>query len=587
MNESRPTERKSPKEILRIIKKLYYEKEFERALGLCRELVQRFPNNDDLKNLYHRIEARCRAQADAPKASPPEPAETTAVNADDQPDGMSKVQADQIEPSAPAEGQVTDVGIEDVNVLIQQGVTRYDAQDFQGALAVWERAMILEPGNQVVAGYIESARAALDAGTAEADDGAQPAEEVPDKEKLLSIYNDGLQLYKDHKFDEALEKWEYILKYYPSHRETQECIEKTRAALEKEREYRDLLALAEQDLKSGEYLEAERKVIRLLIKAPNFEPAKRLKEAIEERKRQIDEIRSLELEEASVQKVTSATDDEITRYFTPETETGKKAEARKVVKVEAPKKKKKTKKVNKRLVFGILGGIAVIAVAAGGFWYYQQSRLRLDKADEPLQILITQEETWDSPEQKVEHLTDYADEYMDEGDYLFAFYAFQKANELILPRLLAVTQEAGTQPSRFQRERIENLQRIKEHIERGLAQAPTKIVGQPLDEDELEAAMKDFDEGHYSDALRPLKAALSQRIDDQELTTKLGYAVEKIAFEKIKEGDLDAAYAFFKQALVLNSSDELLWRHLRVIQLYYDGKISSIDKDQWFFFFVE
>lgn len=568
MNEPKPTVKRSSKEILQEIKQLYKERKYDRALALCGDLVARHPGNTDLKGLYAKIEARVKAVSNTPSAPASNPPESTVYYTER---AESAVTADEVAPTGNAEQ------------LIQKGVQLYEVQDYERAIHAWEQALAVDPENTMALDYLSNVRAMMVDSSQNLDpvsSGGSADEQAPDKDQLLAFYNDGLKLYKDKDFHGALEKWEYILKYHPGHKETQECIRKTRAALEKESEYLTMLEEAEQDFRSGDHAEAERKVLHLLIKAPHLEGAQKLKESIEERKRQITEIRSLEIEETQPQHISSATDDEITRYFTPDAGEGRRAEARKVVKIVKTKKEKKMPK------WVPIAALVVAVLGIGGYfgWQQFQRQLVLDQGDVPLQIII-QDEPWDSPERRAEEFASMGTDYMDEGEYLFAIFAYEQALKLAKPRLQEL-QANGPVSDQVVKDRINTLNRVKQASERELARLGERVIVKEVDVKQINETEKMVEEGEFRRASEVLTDALSGNRTDQALKDRLASTLEKLAFERVTSGELDEALQSFRRAAVLSDTNRQLLSHVRVIDMFYDGSITSLDRDQWFFFFI-
>jgi len=568
LNESNARPKRTAKELLAEIKSLYYAKRFDEARVLCKKLVKRFPNNQDLLGLYRKIEARSKRST--PQAGPEAAAASSGAGTSFE---STKYYTEKAE-ALIDHGEGASGGDADVESLIKQGVTLYEVQDFSQALQLWNRALQIDPSNKVVQDYIANVRSMM------AEEGQPSGREAPDKDKLLTIYNEGLKLYKDRHFDRAMEKWEYILEFFPGHKETQECLRKTKAAMEKEKEYAEELKEIEAEFKAGGHLEAERKILHLLIKAPHLEAAQRLKDAIEERKRQITEIRSLEIENSPTQHVSSATDDEITRFFTPDAAEGKKTEARQVV---SPKRVKKP--LSKWVSIGV--PVIILLLAAGGyaFWRFQETKLRIGQGDEPIQVLITHEEAWDSVEHRVEDYIVLANDYADEGNNLIAYFAYLKADNLAGPRLVELKQELGSKSDKVIQDKLQRMETAKANAERELALAPNKIVEREVSEKEVDRAYKAIESQQYEDAIEPLSAALIKALNDEFIREKLAYAYEQIAFEKLASHDLDEAFTNFRRAAVLSPSDDELMRHLQVIKDFFDGKIDEVEKDQWFFFY--
>jgi tetratricopeptide (TPR) repeat protein len=590
---------KSPKEILNDIKQLYQERKFEEAHELCKGLVSRFPNNQDLKGLLQKIESRVQKEQVQRSGAWVKTAnlEATQYYTERVEQEINRQEAaprslSELYQEEGSDDSMRDAGVS-ADALIQRGVMMYEAQDLAQALHCWRQALTLEPGNRAVQEYIQNVTRLMNEvpqpsmqAQSPARQAAQPPQapvRPPDKEQLLSIYNEGLRLFKEKKYEEAQGKWEYILRFHPGHKETQECLKKTQVALEKEREYQTQLEEAEEDFRRGEVHEAERKVLHLLIKAPHLVAAGRLKEAIEDRKRQITEIRSMEIEQEHTH-IAAATEEEITRFFTPSQEQ-RKTEAKPTARVIVATKKKKP--LNLKLVIGVPAGLLLAIAGVWGYFFWKSRQLKLNQSDDPISILVAQDTAWNSAESLADTMLSFAHDFSDEGDTLFSMLSYQRATDLATPRLLELTKELGGGGDAALAEKVEKLRQTKTSADGGLARLNNRVTTKPVSQDELKNSMADLERGYLEKALPVLLGAFQEQTSNQELRQKLASCLEKLALKKVKAGELDEALSHFIKASVVNTWNPALSAHVEVINRFYNGKLSQSEKDQWFFFFLD
>jgi len=570
---AKPKKRTS-KEVLNDIKQLYAAKKFSEALELCDKLVQKHPNNKDLQGLYRKIEARCEvvpAQQD--------PADVAAAQTTRQITDAVEASVGESEASAP-----TDSGAE-VERLVQQGVSLYEIQDYESAIKVWERALELDPSNRIVQDYINNVKALAEPESEAVPAPASPARKLG-KEELVAIYNEAMGLFKEHHYQAAIEKWNIILEVHPNHKETLVCIERANTALNRDSGHQALLNEARQELSAGNYSEVERIVTQLSAEAPGLDGLGQLRDAVEDRKKQITEIRSLELEDnaGAGEEVaeTNATDDEITRYFTPEASEGKAEEARQVSRVVRPVKE--SKPVNKLLFVGL--PLFLIVAGVGGYFGYDFYKKQKDLDTHAAAFTgLTREVAWGSVQQKAEDFLDYGSDFRDEGDFLMAAYAYQRAKEIGQSSYDNLKSIAPSVITLEQNEELVSLRDTMEQAERELLTIQTKIKVMEISPQEMDLAEGEFKRGYLKEGGERLLAILTNDIDNTSLRDRVGDIQSKLAFAKLADGETDEALQLFKRALVLSSGYDLTRRHIEVIQRWYQAKISAEEKDQWFFFF--
>lgn len=585
--------KRSSKEVLQELKKLYAAQRFGEALKLCELLLKKHSGNQDLQGLRQKISNRYRrqrkqaasAETGKAQASVPKRFENTAYfqkraeTSVDEDDSDGKDSAAQI------------------TKLIQEGVGLYEIQDYEQAIVKWKKALALDPENHLARDYISNVQSLKKEPAAPPEEPrVAPTPPVstpphsassnkPTKDELMHLYNEGMGLFKNKQYDEALAKWNQILEYHPSHKETLQCVEKTRALVEKEENHRDKLEQARKELASGNHIAAERILTQLSIDAPDLDGLEQLRTSIEERQRQITEIRGLEIEaeESQIHSDFSATDDEITRFFTPETE-GKPSEVKHITEVFHPKPAKKP--VSKLLLIG--APLLLLVLVTGGYLGYNYYQRQADLPnDESLLVPLVREVDWNGAEQTAEDFLNLGIDFADEGDYLSASFAFERARAIAQPRIEEL-QNMGDQAIRFEiMEELGDLNGILERAQARFAETLPKIETLPLDERDMERAETEFSRGLYGDSINRMTAILGNDRSKERVREKLGEANEKFAFEKLAEGQLEDASWLFRRAAVLKASFDMTRRHTEVIQRYYSGRITDRDKDQWFFFFMD
>ncbi len=588
--------KRSSKEVLQEIKKLYAGQRYGEALKLCELLLKKHPNNQDLKGLRQKISNRHQQMLrQGPSEGKAQPENASSKRFENTAYFQKQAESSVEEDDSAAKG-----GADQVSKLIQEGVGLYEVQDYERAIVKWNKALELDPDNHLARDYINNVRSFIDEPAetpppAEAQVEATPPTPEPppsaaplgkpNKDALMRLYNEGMALFKSKNYEDAMEKWNQILHHHPTHQETLQCIEKTRALLDKQGKHHEQLELARKELASGNHNAAERILTQLSIEAPDLDGLEQLRTAIEERQRQITEIRSLEIEaeESQIQSDFSPSDDEITRFFTPEAE-GKSSEVKQVTEVFHPKP---TKQPPSKLVL-IGAPILLLALATGGYFGYNYYQQQADlPEDESLLVPLVREVDWNGAEQTAEDFLILGADFADEGDFLLATYAFERVEAIAQPRIEEL-QNMGAQAIPFEvQEELEDLSAILERAKARHTESKTKIEPQTVDEKDPERAETELSRGLYESGITRMTAILSNDLANERIREKLGEANEKLAFEKLTEGLLEDASKHFRRAAVLKASFDMPRRHTEVIQRYYSGKITDKDKDQWFFFFTD
>ncbi len=583
--------KRSSKEVLAQIKQLYAAKKYAEALKLCGLLVKKHPNNVDLKGLYRKIENRLSAQQAERTGVPADINQTIQAPGEADRGTTTQVLANRSEASIEeAEGETSaEDSAEQAERLIQEGVNYYEVESYDQAIQSWEKALALDPQNRIAKDYIKNVTPLL-AREQEAPEPPPttaapepPPSDKPTKDDLLNIYNEGMGLYKNRQYDEAMEKWNYILKFHPNHAATLQCVEKTKVALSKQEGHKKKLEEAREALASGNHTEAERIVTKLSIEAPGLDGLEQLGEAIRERQKQITEIRSLDIEETDAPESAAPVDDEeITRFFTPETDDGRSA-PRQVAQVAVSARDTRS---GKGWVWAVVAA-AVVGLAVAGF-VFGPDLLQRQYAVEEAQIApLVRRVDWNSQQQAADDFLQIGKNFNVAEEHLLSHYAFRRVIDIAEERMeeLRSADYAGLD---FEILDEQNVLLDKKREARALAEESLiKLIPADLDPKAVERARAEIKRGLYAEASERLMALLANERDNNNVRQLAGETEIKIAFEMLSQNELDEAVDHFRRAAVLMADFDLARRNVEVITRFFGGKITTVEKDQWFFFFKD
>lgn len=597
--------KRSSKEVFQEIKQLYAAKKFPEALKLTNLLLKKHPDNKDLQGLKVKLEKRVQGSA----------ASTVAASPESGNDGDKRSTMFMAAAAEASVGEATDDGSDDhaamVEKYIQDGVSLYEIQSFEQAIEAWKKALALDPNNSIAKDYITNVSALIedqDEDEPEPVSAAPQAEPEPvdsgrpSKEEMLTIYNEGMELYKARDYHAALDKWNYILEFYPNHTETLQCIEKTEAALAKENSASGRLDDIRAQIQAGQLSEAESALMRLSIESPNLEGLDAVRDELDATRRaskpNLAAMESLGLDNDDEEDLlgptpTSApssaaqaappaaktTPDDINSFFSEKKDEG----PRKVATVKPVKKKNKAP-VN---VFKVFGFVALLAVlGAGGYYGYDMYSKRL-RTDGPAELVVQPiAPNWNSKQQVIEDFYNFGSDFEDEGSFLFAFYAYSRVDEIGSERLEEL--KKGNAEGASELEISTETNRVSATLTKARSRHRAmlaRVKGKPTSDREIELALTNMRREEYQDAADRLKAILQADPRVERARELLGKTEERLAFAKLNDGDLSSASIHFKRAAVLNLDYELPRRHLEVIQRYFNGKIEEEQKNQWFYFF--
>ncbi|MDJ0839416.1 MAG: tetratricopeptide repeat protein [Acidobacteriota bacterium] len=576
--------KKSSKEVFQDIKRLYGEKNFAEALRLCNLLLKKHPDNTDLQGLQKKLEARVKqASGAAPAAQQAPPAAKSTMFM-----------------ASAAEASVDeDTGADKAALVekhIKDGVGLYELNDFAAAIKAWEKALALDPDNRIARDYITNVKSQMEPESEAEAPEPSPESNRPGKDDMIRIYNEAMAHYKEGDYQQALDKWESILKFYPTHAETLQCVERTRQMMKTKQE-ESLVEEARGHLSSGNISEAERLATQLAITAPDTPGLDQLQADIRKAQQpaepKVKGIDTLEIDTPAVSprevirpdieedhhESHSASEDQLGEFFNEPKDASQKA--RQVSKV--LKAKRERKPLNLKLIVGV--PVTLIVLSVGGWFGWDFYNKQLKTSDEGPIILLNRDVHWNSPEQQTIDFVEFGNEFADSGDALLASIAYQRVIDIAEPRLAALQRsDPATNPEIAQE--TERIQEALETARTGLSKAMADLKPADVTDKDMERARGELDRERFQDAVERLHRLLSNDRDNAHLRDMLGDTHEKLAFQSLRNGELDSAYESFKRATVLQSGNDRSRHHTEVINRFYQGKIEASDKDQWFFFFL-
>ncbi len=126
--------------------------------------------------------------------------------------------------------------------ILMEGLNIYKKGNIQGAIVKWQEGLQMDPSNQQLLNYIKSAQENL-----------KLASMIP------GMINEGLEIYKTGRIDEAIAKWSEVLKVDPNNVQAKGYISSAQqkaAELREKKEIESSLAAAAAAAASGSFIEA-------------------------------------------------------------------------------------------------------------------------------------------------------------------------------------------------------------------------------------------------------------------------------------------------------------------------------------------
>ncbi len=479
-----------------------------------------------------------------------------------------------------------EMGEQDVNALIQKGVSLYEVGDIENALVIWEQALQLQPNNDFLKDYIANARRELgqDAGFLENPDDAKledetikPPQELPGEQDVHENIEDESNaeiIFDENQLSGELKRAIAIARSGD--------VDRAKTMLKN--------LLAKNEIEEEQYLKSikfvskiEREVglsivtnkIKFMLEENEFdkaldyfqqnkskftpEEANKIERQILQKKQEYSISQSLELEldEEPPQKfVQKETHFETDRELKKEPKIKRK---NKPLSKYNTKKKSNLKIYFKTTFFFLLLIIILAVVIFYGIKVIQNN-------------LQTQQTTFDSQtfqlhekEKEKKNLYDRyikeARHYFDLGDYLFSYYTYLHA---------------------------ERFGKLNDQQVGFLSKARRLMKQEGINKrKELKLAEKYYKIGKYEKALPHLKNLLTENPEDLEIKDKLYNCYKKIAINYALHNDVVKAKTYFNYAIVLNRNDEEIPKHLKVLNRYLKGKINQKLLTQWFYFYIK
>lgn len=143
---------------------------------------------------------------------------------------------------------------EQIKAIILEGLNIYKKGNIKGAIVKWQEGLNLDPDNVQLKTYIKSAE-----------------EKIQVVGNITSLLNEGVEIYKTGRINEAIQKWQEVLKIEPNNSQAKIYIESAKQKLREiaqKKEQEELFRKGEEAFNAGNALEA----ISYLKRALNFKP---------------------------------------------------------------------------------------------------------------------------------------------------------------------------------------------------------------------------------------------------------------------------------------------------------------------------
>ncbi|GEM_PF-3032425 len=454
-----------------------------------------------------------------------------------------------------------EMGEQDVNALIQKGVSLYEVGDIENALIVWKQAKQLQPDNEFLQEYISNAENEL---------GYQNEEQNQEIEEN--------ETFSETQHQEEIEE-EIIFNEDELSGELKRVIATARSG-DIERAKNILKSLLENNqindkqysltLKYISKLDKEVGLSIIKNKIKNFVEDKEFDKALEYLEKYGDKLKFDEknrIEQYVVQKKQEfelsqsfelELEEEPEKKTRPKRDFSKKREKR----VTLPQKKKNRFNFGQffKTTFFFLLLLAILGIVV----YYGISIIKKNVQTndnnfdfQTFQVNQKQKEK----EQLFKKFINEAKDYFDMGEYLFAYYTFLHA---------------------------ERYGKLDEGQVSFLSKARKLMKQEAINKrKELRLAERYFKRGEYEKAIPHYKKLLSENPEDLRLKDKLFTCYKKTAIKYALNNEILKAKKYFTYALVLNRSDTDIPKHIKVLDRYLKGKINQRLLTQWFYFFIK
>lgn len=469
-----------------------------------------------------------------------------------------------------------EMGEQDINALIQKGVSLYEVGDIENALIVWEKALQLQPDNDFLQEYINNAKRELGIDTT---DDTIKEESIIERQDVKEDFSDNEASAEKELIEEKRDA-EIIFDENELSGELKRAIAIARSGDVERAKIMLNNLLSNNQIEESQYLNTMKFIsnieneigisiiknkIKNMIEDKEYDAAleylnkNKNKFESEEASRIEQEIRQKKQEEALSQSLELELEEEpIQRTSVPQP---KKIEKPKYQKPKAKPKKKKTNLMAYfKTTFFFLLLIVILAVVIFYGFKVIQSNVQTDDTTFDIQTFELQQ----MEQQKKNKFKKYIKEarnYFDLGEYLFAYYTFLHA---------------------------ERYGKLDEQQIAFLSKARRLMKQEAVDKrKELRLAERYFKLGKYEKAIPHFKNLLSENPEDLQIKEKLFECYKKTAIKYALNNNVLKARTFFNYALVLNRNDTEIPKHLKVLDRYLKGRLNQKLLTQWFYFYIK
>ncbi len=460
-----------------------------------------------------------------------------------------------------------EMGEQDVNALIQKGVSLYEVGDIENALVVWEQASKLQPDNEFIKEYIANAKRELgyqDNFSEQPIPSQADNQDIPDleenKEENEEIIFDENELSGELKRVIATarsgdtERAKNILKSLMDSGQIYE------------RQYSSTLKYISK-LESEVGLSIIKNRIKNLVEDKKFDQALDYLEKyadklkFDEKNRIEQYILQKKQEHALSQSFELELDEEKPPVKQPSIpgETTRKRETKRPVRKPSKKKKSGMGQFFKTTFFFL---ILIVILGVVVFYGISIIKKNVQTNDSNFDFQTFQvNEKQKEREKLFKKFVKEARDYFDMGEYLFAYYTYLhaerygKLNEMQISFL--------SKSRRLMKEEVLNRKK------------------------ELRLAERYFKRGDYEKAIPHYKKLLAENPEDLKLKEKLFICYKNTAIKYALNNEILKAKRYFNYALVLNRSDTDIPKHIKVLDRYLKGRINQKLLTQWFYFFIK
>ena len=473
-----------------------------------------------------------------------------------------------------------EMGEQDINALIQKGVSLYEVGDIENALIVWEKALQLQPDNDFLQEYISNAKREL--GIEETNQSTQKEktrQQAEEEKESVSVNEPPVETELT---EQEGQEQEIIFDENELSGELKRAIAIARSG-DVERAKVMLNNLLENNqIEESQYLNAMKFVskiesevglsiiknkIKNMIEDKEYdaaleylkknknklqpEEANKIEQFILQKKQEesISQSLELELEEEPTQKIN------VKKVKDIETKDNKKTKPKPI-----PKKKKTNFIIYFKTTFFFLLLIVILVVVIFYGFKVIQSNIQTQDNSFDIQTFELQQ----MEQQKNNLFKKYIKEarnYFDLGEYLFAYYTFLHA---------------------------ERYGKLNEQQISFLSKARRLMKQEAINKKkELRLAERYYKAKKYEKAIPHFKNLLSENPEDLQIKDKLFECYKKTAIKYALNNNVLKAKTYFNYALVLNRNDSEIPKHLKVLDRYLKGRLNQNLLTQWFYFYIK